>query len=211
MIRDYITIRDVVDRINGWAEKDPEAVTRALLQCVRCNKALADDPTFMVGRRADKDVIGLISVLCSLFGFDDKGGPFRFESKDGRLVISESVQHQKPEQMAHTRMMARSRGESVPYTVDEQRVLDYLNEASKLFMPNMDPIGFLIASHAALMMMVRDSATRIEFPKPVPPPGLGDEIVGPYFSPYVYPNPTGSPEIKPNFSPARPVITMSGQ
>lgn len=82
MIKESITIADVLDVLNRMLETDPEATKQLFLfSRVPCNKELAEDPTIQVksfdaARGKTKYSVGINGVLNGLFGMDEGGfGP----------------------------------------------------------------------------------------------------------------------------------------
>jgi hypothetical protein len=78
MVKDNVTIGEVVDVLNRAIAEDRDAVNRLMQTRVPCNKALADDPTIQVladvvdGKHVYK--VGLLGVLNGLFGCDPVSG-----------------------------------------------------------------------------------------------------------------------------------------
>jgi len=77
MIKEHITVLEVIRILNEMVVSDPEAV-RALIETrVSCNESLADHPSVQVQAAPDGSFqVGLLGVLNGLFGTDDEGwGP----------------------------------------------------------------------------------------------------------------------------------------
>ena len=72
MIRESVTIDEALELLNRANEADPDAM-RALVDArVPCNQKLADDPTIQVGRYQGSHRVGVLGILCGLFGVDDE-------------------------------------------------------------------------------------------------------------------------------------------
>jgi len=81
MIKESITVDDVLEVLNRMNEADPEAVKQLFIfGRVPCNEALANDPTIQVkefkGTQGEKWSVGVTGLLNGLFGIDEDGwGP----------------------------------------------------------------------------------------------------------------------------------------
>lgn len=75
MLKQSITVQDVLDLLNEIVEKDP-ACAKALLNArVLCNQTLAEHPTIQVhAYDGNPPTVGLIGILNGLFGIDDETG-----------------------------------------------------------------------------------------------------------------------------------------
>jgi len=84
MIKQTITIDEVITLLNELIALDKSAVAALLANRVPCNKALADHPTVQVGLQND---VGMLGVINGLFGVDDDGlGAICYESQHGDLI-----------------------------------------------------------------------------------------------------------------------------
>ena len=73
MLKDFVTIDDVVELLNDAVDKDPEAIYKLAVNRVPCNAMLADHPTIQVGKFGDEYKVGLIGILNGIFGIADDG------------------------------------------------------------------------------------------------------------------------------------------
>lgn len=158
MIRHSITLPEIVDFFNEIYVADPKAVRALLLAAFACNRKLAAHPRMVITHVNRKPAIGMMAILNSLFGVDEEGiGPLSVVENGRTLRFSHTRIFEQPEQYAKKREDERLKGEenALPYSVDEERVVKYLGEAIPEIGAGADPIGFLIASHAALSTMAR--------------------------------------------------------
>lgn len=76
MIKNKVTLNEVVDFFNELIEIDPNGITELFLHRVVVNDALANHPTVQA---TDDNNVGLIGILNGLFGIHDNGwGAFVF-------------------------------------------------------------------------------------------------------------------------------------
>lgn len=73
MIKNSVTIDEVVQFLNEVTEIDQSAMTALLETRVPCNQALADHPTVQVQARNDQNSVGFLGLLNGLFGVFDEG------------------------------------------------------------------------------------------------------------------------------------------
>jgi len=73
MLKDSVTIDDVVELLNDAFTKDPEAMNNLALSRVACNETLADHPTIQVGKFGEDYKVGIIGILNGVFGMADDG------------------------------------------------------------------------------------------------------------------------------------------
>lgn len=75
MIRESVSIDDVVALLNEALALDAEAISRLFLCRVPCNTALADHPTIQCGSRESIQhrVVGPLGLLNGMFGVDERG------------------------------------------------------------------------------------------------------------------------------------------
>lgn len=66
-----ITLREVIEHLNGALAKDRAAITRLVLQRVACNPSLVNDAH--LAQRAGQQEIGMLGLLNGLFGVDHRG------------------------------------------------------------------------------------------------------------------------------------------
>jgi len=79
MIKETITVDEVIDILNGAIVMDREAIDALVNQRIECNESLADHPHIQV--RPGKSLsgtaiwsVGLLGILNGLFGIDDISG-----------------------------------------------------------------------------------------------------------------------------------------
>jgi len=78
MIKNSITVDEVIALLNSMVKADPEATEALVEQRVPCNETLADHPTIQVvgGEGPNQPKVGLLGVINGLFGADATGwGP----------------------------------------------------------------------------------------------------------------------------------------
>lgn len=80
MIREQITIKEVIGFLNQLVLIDPDAIRMLIETRVACNQTLLDHPTVQVLAREEMDGIagevGVLGPINGLFGADDEGwGP----------------------------------------------------------------------------------------------------------------------------------------
>jgi len=82
MIKNSVTVEDVVDLLNEALELDRDAIETLVESRVPCNQALADHPSIQVSAhtKTDRSVgsfkVGLLGILNGIFGVDANGwGP----------------------------------------------------------------------------------------------------------------------------------------
>lgn len=76
MLKDSVTIDDVIELLNDAFAKDPEAINELVAIRVFCNEILANHPTIQVAGPALSGVgysVGLIGILNGIFGVADDG------------------------------------------------------------------------------------------------------------------------------------------
>lgn len=73
MIKQSITLEEVVAFLNELVVIDRAAMTALVETRVPCNEALADHPTVQVSCREDGARVGLLGILNGLFGVDERG------------------------------------------------------------------------------------------------------------------------------------------
>ena len=76
MLKEIVTIDEVIELLNEIVESDCAAARRLVEARVRCNKKLAEHPTIQVGNYHKKGEfqVGILGVLNGLFGIDDETG-----------------------------------------------------------------------------------------------------------------------------------------
>lgn len=89
MIKEAVSIDDVILVLNDLLAADPDAAHALVEQRVKCSEKLANHPTIQVHcLDGQKPTVGLLGVINGIFGVDQDGwGPIVavFED-DGRLV-----------------------------------------------------------------------------------------------------------------------------
>jgi len=153
MIRDSITIQEATEFLNEIAAVDPRAMRALLLFAIECNQELAEDPRFTPSKAYDGRIgIGVASLLDSMFGHDEQGrGAFVIKVGKSAVTFGQTAMPTDPEKYAARRQEQRLKGlDPCEYTLDEKRVAKYLTGITPGIGAGGDPIGFLIASHAAL-------------------------------------------------------------
>jgi hypothetical protein len=73
MINETISLGRAIDVLNRALEADPQAMRNLVETRVRCNEALADDPTIQVMREFGGFSVGFLGVLNGIFGTDGRG------------------------------------------------------------------------------------------------------------------------------------------
>lgn len=73
MLKDSVTINDVIDLLNGAFAMDSYAMHSLVMARVVCNETLADHPTIQVGKFGEDYKVGLIGVLNGVFGMAEDG------------------------------------------------------------------------------------------------------------------------------------------
>lgn len=66
-----ISLREVIEHLNGALAKDRAAITRLVLQRVACNPSLVNDAH--LAQRAGVHEIGMLGLLNGMFGADHRG------------------------------------------------------------------------------------------------------------------------------------------
>ncbi len=75
MIKEKITIDEMIEFLNGLLEDDPEFMNSLFAIRVNCNKKLANHPTVQVASLGgDFYIAGIIGIFNGLFGINDKDG-----------------------------------------------------------------------------------------------------------------------------------------
>jgi len=76
MIKETITVDDVIALLNGMLECDQKATEALVEGRVLCNQIMADHPTVQVQETGHNFEVGLLGVINGMFGIDDQGwGP----------------------------------------------------------------------------------------------------------------------------------------
>ena len=74
MLKESVTIEDVIALLNDACEKDLDAMDALAKARVACNDALAAHPTIQVGKLGgDEYKVGIIGILNGIFGTADDG------------------------------------------------------------------------------------------------------------------------------------------
>ena len=73
MLKQNVTINEVIELLNGAFEMDSEAMSNLANTRVTCNDVLADHPTIQVGMFDGEYKVGLIGILNGIFGMEDDG------------------------------------------------------------------------------------------------------------------------------------------
>lgn len=150
MVKDSITTQDAADLLNEIAVNDPRACRSMFLTAWACNRTLASNPRFIPSMANGRPALGAMALLNSLFGFDEDGGAIR-AAIEGKAISFSTAGEVNPDAYARKREALRMVSyDGPPYTLDERRVVKYLSELAPDLGSGADPIGFLIASHAAL-------------------------------------------------------------
>lgn len=78
MIKESVTIQEVIDLLNSAIEKDREAMTELCKTRVKVNDELAEHPTIQAhcynsdGEEIDDCSVGLVGIVNGIFGVDEK-------------------------------------------------------------------------------------------------------------------------------------------
>lgn len=99
MLKQTVSIDEVIALLNDAFEKDPEAIHELVTTRVPCNEAMADHPTIQVGvnwKGTSKYVVGVIGILNGIFGTADDGygaiaGDFDVICPNGHEVPDEAT------------------------------------------------------------------------------------------------------------------------
>ncbi len=76
MIREQVSIDDVIALLNQATELDRAAISALLATRVPCNRELSDHPTIQSGATETGFEVGILGVLNGIFGTDERGwGP----------------------------------------------------------------------------------------------------------------------------------------
>ena len=153
MIRDSITIQDMVDFLNKIAQDDSRALSTMMLTAFKCNSHLTEADYITVSRTSDDTPgLGFAAFLGSLFGRNENGeGPVIIDATKNTIAFKQESMPTDPDAYAKRRGYERMHGlDSPDYTIDEKRVVKYLDEIAPGIGAGHDPIGFLMAAHAAL-------------------------------------------------------------
>lgn len=90
MLKDSISVKDVINILNEVVEKDPEAANSLFGHRVECNKKIADHPTIQVSMYPPDNTpkIGIIGILNGMFGIQKDGfGALAAEVDDNGKII----------------------------------------------------------------------------------------------------------------------------
>ena len=93
MVREQISLDDVIQLLNGLVHADQNGITCLVEQRVPCNDKLGRHPTVQTSTDEEGHLVfGLLGILNGVFGVDDEGwGPIMavFEDRaDGCSVIT---------------------------------------------------------------------------------------------------------------------------
>ena len=89
MIKETVSIDEVIDLLNGAIESDRSAMQNLANARVQCNEELSLHETIQVGVVDGKFRVGLIGILNGIFGMNEEGcGPigFQFNDDNGELI-----------------------------------------------------------------------------------------------------------------------------
>lgn len=88
MIKNSVSIQEVIEFLNELVEINQEAVENLIEQRVECNKKLADHPTVQVtAYDGEHPKVGLLGVLNGLFGANEEGwGPIMAVFDEHKLI-----------------------------------------------------------------------------------------------------------------------------
>lgn len=73
MIKETVTIGEVIELLNDATKRDPEAIARLINIRTLCNESLSNHPTIQVSDEHGRDAVGLLGIINGIFGIDDKG------------------------------------------------------------------------------------------------------------------------------------------
>lgn len=73
MIKEKVTIQEVVDFLDELLKVDQAAITALFSMRTACNKKLAEHETVQVGGQGNYYQVGMIGVFNGLFGIDEHG------------------------------------------------------------------------------------------------------------------------------------------
>lgn len=73
MIKETVSINDVIELLNDATKRDPDAIARLVNFRTLCNELLSDHPTIQVSSDGGKFSVGLLGIINGIFGIDDKG------------------------------------------------------------------------------------------------------------------------------------------
>lgn len=73
MLKENVTIDEVISLLNDALEKDSEAIHNLATTRISCNDVLADHPTIQVGKFDGEYKVGMIGILNGIFGTTEDG------------------------------------------------------------------------------------------------------------------------------------------
>ncbi len=97
MIKETVTVTEVIDYLNEITELDRSAILAIFTNRVKCNEKLANHPTVQIGESNGDFTVGILGILNGLFGVDEnnwgpicsvsdksnKARPYRFDRTPG--------------------------------------------------------------------------------------------------------------------------------
>jgi hypothetical protein len=88
MVKDSVTIKEMVDFLNELLEYDSYAISALFSTRIMCNRHLAGHESVQVGQLGkDAFQVGMVGVLNGLFGSDEYGwGHFGVNYDDGKII-----------------------------------------------------------------------------------------------------------------------------
>lgn len=73
MIKDRITVKDVIDLLNAILAVDPQCTQGLIMSRMQCNDAILEHPTIQAVRRGSSKSVSTLGLLNGLFGVYDDG------------------------------------------------------------------------------------------------------------------------------------------
>ena len=73
MLKENVTIDEVISLLNNALEKDPEAINNLVTTRIACNDILANHPTIQVGKFDNEYKVGIIGIFNGIFGTAEDG------------------------------------------------------------------------------------------------------------------------------------------
>ena len=90
-----VTLEEVIETLNEFSEKDPEALIKLLEHRVPCNDNIVNHETIQTAKTEYGSTVGLLGLINGLFPtYSDnevsKFGQFVAKMKDGKLIFVKS-------------------------------------------------------------------------------------------------------------------------
>ena len=73
MLKESITIKEVIDFLNDALHTDSKAVTELFFDRKKCNAGMANHKTIQCGMIRGESYVGVLGLLNGMFGIDENG------------------------------------------------------------------------------------------------------------------------------------------